>query len=404
MVPIILNTPIQHHEDIPDEAVWTPADSGHFSISSAWKIIRKKHAKDLINTFIWHKNFPFKVSFFIWRALRGKFPTNEKLANFGIESANCYCCHRPWRDEIDHILIAWNFANHIWKIHAALIRIEHSSTTLRCFLMNWRSIQYSNEIHKLLNQALPIFICWNLWKNRCSVKYGGKQSSIGKVFAKHLIFKDMIQLLITVFPYLQWSSSWKEVITMIEKYRHEIKVIPICWEKPTEGVYKLNTYGSALTNPGKIGGGGILRDDQGNMVYAYAIPLGFGSNNKIEMQAATHGVNWCLQHGYRKIILEVNSELLSKWLNHNSSPPWQIQQHMQELLAISLSISNANIPSAKLIAQLIIYLNGVIDKISFNIFTLIINYLGHLKEVIFRKKMGMQNFRRKRLRRIKQPP
>ncbi|XP_049368158.1 uncharacterized protein LOC125833012 [Solanum verrucosum] len=292
IVPIILNIHIQHQGETPDEAIWTPADSGQFSISSAWEIIRKKQAKDLINTIIWHKNVPFKVSFFIWRALRSKLPTNEKLASFGIEPVNCYCCHRPGRDDIDHILVSGNFANHIWKVHTALLGIEHSYTTLRCLLMKWKSSQHSSEVHKLLHQALPILICWNLWKNRCSAKYGGKQSSIGRV--KYLIFKDIMQLFITVFPYLQWPSNWKDVISMIENCRHELKVIPVGWDKPIMGLYKLNTDGSALTNPGKIGGGGILRDGQGNLVYAYAIPLGFGTSNKAEIQAAAYGVNWCV--------------------------------------------------------------------------------------------------------------
>uniref|UniRef100_M1DEJ8 RNase H family protein n=2 Tax=Solanum tuberosum TaxID=4113 RepID=M1DEJ8_SOLTU len=175
---------------------------------------------------------------------------------------------------------------------------------------------------------------------------------------------------------------------MIEKCRHELKVIAVCWEKPTVGVYKLNTDSSTLNNPGKIGGGGILRDDQGNMVYAYAIPVGFGTNNKAEIQAAIHGVTWCMQHGYRKIILEVDSELLSNGSTTTAHHLGRFNSTCRnsKISAISLSTSNANIPSGKLIAQLTIYLNGAIGKISFNIFTLIINYLGHLKEVIFWKK------------------
>ncbi|WMV45625.1 hypothetical protein MTR67_039010 [Solanum verrucosum] len=404
IVPIILNTHIQQHEETHDEAVWTPTDSAQFSISSTWETIRKKHAKDLINTFIWHKNFPFKVSFFIWRALRGKLPTNEKLASFGIEPANCYCCHRPGRDDIDHILVSGNFANHIWKVHAALLGIEHSCTTLRSLLMTWRSSQHNNEVHKLFNQALPIFICWNLWKNRCSVKYGGKQSSIGRV--KYLIFKDMMQLFIIVFPYLQWPSNWKDVIIMVENCRHELKVIPVGLDKPTMGVYKLNIDGSALTYPGKIGGGGILRDHQGNLVYAYVIPLGFGTNNKTEIDEAAHGVNWCVQHGYKKIILEVDSELLSNWLNHNNSPPWQLQQHIQELKNISSqceyfqckhTFREANCTAVHLSKWS--HRQDIIQHF----------YTYHQLPSASRgsyilEKMAMQNFRRKRLRRIKQPP
>lgn len=48
----------------------------------------------------------------------------------------------------------------------------------------------------------------------------------------------------------------------------------VLWEKPLIGIYKLNTDGSLMHNPGRIGGGGILRDIQGKLVYAFYIPLG----------------------------------------------------------------------------------------------------------------------------------
>lgn len=55
-------------------------------------------------------------------------------------------------------------------------------------------------------------------------------------------------------------------------------------------LFKLNTYGSALHNPGNIGGGGILKDSLGNMIYAFIIPLGVGTNNQVETMVAIHGL------------------------------------------------------------------------------------------------------------------
>lgn len=65
---------------------------------------------------------------------------------------------------------------------------------------------------------------------------------------------------------------------------------------------KLNTDGSALENPGKIWDGGIFRDYQGYMIYAFATSLGMGTNNQVEIQATMFEVHWCIQHGYNKII------------------------------------------------------------------------------------------------------
>ncbi|WMV30186.1 hypothetical protein MTR67_023571 [Solanum verrucosum] len=57
------------------------------------------------------------------------------------------------------------------------------------------------------------------------------------------------------------------------------------------------------------------------MVYAFTIPLGYGTNNKVETLVAIHGIEWCIQHGYRRIILEIDSELLTRWLTHSLKPP-----------------------------------------------------------------------------------
>uniref|UniRef100_M1A305 RNase H type-1 domain-containing protein n=1 Tax=Solanum tuberosum TaxID=4113 RepID=M1A305_SOLTU len=68
------------------------------------------------------------------------------------------------------------------------------------------------------------------------------------------------------------------------------------------------------------------------MVYAFIIPLGSGTNSQAETLAAAHGIQWCLQHDFKKIILEINSELLTKWLSHKIKPPWSLQQHISPLI------------------------------------------------------------------------
>ncbi|KAH0657989.1 hypothetical protein KY289_026737 [Solanum tuberosum] len=195
--------------------------------------------------------------------------------------------------------------------------------------MSWWGMAAKNEVHKLIIQTLPILICWNLWKNRCSVKYGQKKSNVARV--KYMIFKDTFQLLMVTYPYCSWPNNWEDMINEVEKCSQDIRIITISWQSPSSPFLKLNTDGNALHNPGKIGGGGILRDSNGNMIYAFAIPLGIGTNNQAETQAATHGLDWCVQHGYRKVILEVDSELLTKWLNHKSKPPWKLQKYITQL-------------------------------------------------------------------------
>ncbi|WMV41203.1 hypothetical protein MTR67_034588 [Solanum verrucosum] len=122
------------------------------------------------------------------------------------------------------------------------------------------------------------------------------------------------------------------------------------WKTPPINKYKLNTDGGALHNPEKIGGGGILRDDQGVIIYAFVVPFGEGTNNQAEVQAASYGLNW-----------EANStaDLLAK-----HSHQQDIEQHYY---------TSHQLPQA-------------------------------VKGSYLLEKMGVHNFRRKKLKRIKQPP
>lgn len=61
---------------------------------------------------------------------------------------------------------------------------------------------------------------------------------------------------------------------MVEKTIYDIKIIITCWYKPTPNLVKLNIDGSALTNLGKVGAGDIFRNDQGDLIFAFASPMG----------------------------------------------------------------------------------------------------------------------------------
>ena len=158
---------------------------------------RKKRLTLLINVF-GIKIFLSKFSFFIWRALSNKLPTNESLLKFGKEEEDCYCYYRKGKDDINHILITGHFAKYIWRIHTKRVVVETGSTTLRSLLLQWRRLTANNEVQKLILHILPNIICWNLRKYRCSVKYGNKQSSIQRV--EIAIFKDTMQIIQAVYP------------------------------------------------------------------------------------------------------------------------------------------------------------------------------------------------------------
>ncbi|WMV50073.1 hypothetical protein MTR67_043458, partial [Solanum verrucosum] len=160
-------------------------------------------------------------------------------------------------------------------------------------------------------------------------------------FTNKIISKVLSMRLATVLPILLSANqsgfvrvTWSTLVDCIELCKQDTKVTLVMWKTPPPSKYKLNTDGSALYNPGKIGGGGILRDDRGYIIYAFAIPFGEGTNDQAEVQAACYGLNWCIQHGYNNILLEVDSELLTKWLSQMSIPPWRLHSEVEGTRAL----------------------------------------------------------------------
>ncbi|KAH0655402.1 hypothetical protein KY285_030284 [Solanum tuberosum] len=117
-------------------------------------------------------------------------------------------------DDVEHIFLQGHFTGHIWKFFAGSMGLQLQQHSLHNQILCWSGVTGKNTTHTMIIHILPIVICWNLWKNRCSAKYGGKTSNIHK----------------------------------------EIRVTLVMWKTPPRTRYKLNKDGSALHNPGKIGG------------------------------------------------------------------------------------------------------------------------------------------------------
>ncbi|WMV52363.1 hypothetical protein MTR67_045748 [Solanum verrucosum] len=64
----------------------------------------------------------------------------------------------------------------------------------------------------------------------------------------------------------------------------------VCWKFPENGVLKLKTDGSYCPASGKSGMRGVLRDDRGNLIFAFSSPSSGSSITEAEAKAASYGL------------------------------------------------------------------------------------------------------------------
>ena len=89
----------------------------------------------------------------------------------------------------------------------------------------------------------------------------------------------------------------------------------IKWEKPVNGWRKLNVDGASLVNTGKAGGGGLLRDEEGNWLGGFARRIGSTNSFTVELWALRDGLILCNQLKVQAVNIELDAKAVVDAIN-----------------------------------------------------------------------------------------
>ncbi|KAM3217361.1 hypothetical protein P3L10_026804 [Capsicum annuum] len=103
---------------------------------------------------------------------------------------------------------------------------------------------------------------------------------------------------------------------------------------PPKNYLKLNTDGCLKGNLGEAGGGGILRDHQGNISMAFQSYFGNCSNNMDEGLAILKGLQWCATNHVQNVIIEADSMIVIDMIKSKNIMVWQMQDIVKQIRKI----------------------------------------------------------------------
>jgi len=82
------------------------------------------------------------------------------------------------------------------------------------------------------------------------------------------------------------------------------------WHPPSKGFLKYNIDGASKDNLGTMGFGGVLRDEDGSILFLFHCHLRKSTNNMAELMALEQCLEFIKLDNCLNVIIEANSELV----------------------------------------------------------------------------------------------
>ncbi|XP_015167940.1 uncharacterized protein [Solanum tuberosum] len=275
--------------NVDDRPICTPTQNGSFTMASAWEIQRQKNDKSCFDSNTWCKRVPLKMSFILWRVVRDRIPTDSRLTKMGIAMpSRCCCCKSPQEEDVDHFSCSEEFAKKIWSILCGSLGIPFDNISIRMLIKFWWTWKTKNPVLNMLMKCIPVITLWELWKTRCGAKYGTDNYNTWKSINN--ISSSLVLILKGQFEKIKVDPDWESVRYLLISNIPDKKIVQVKWLKPSNSFVKINSDGSC--KDGYCGGGGVIRDHRGHLIFAYSLNLGHSTNNWAEAKALLYGIEW----------------------------------------------------------------------------------------------------------------
>ncbi|KAL0920848.1 hypothetical protein M5K25_007863 [Dendrobium thyrsiflorum] len=290
-----------------DQILFTLSNNGNFVFKVAWDHIRNKKDSTMVYNRIWCNNIPTSYSILVWRICKGYIPVDVCLWKKGFYlPSKCQCCYHV--ESINHVFVNGPIASRVWIWFDAFFNTDYFSGHLT--FNHLLTVIFHNTTRGHIKIITAMSLIWFLWLDRNDSKYRNVTMNHNRIIART---KEKINSLYKVNLINQkqfrgFKFTAKKLNNNLFEDLYEPCYRYVIWKKPKDCYIKINTDGSVSDN--RYGCGGILRNNEGKLIQAFASPLVKCSVLMAELMALYKVLQICLTAGFFKVWIETDSSLV----------------------------------------------------------------------------------------------
>ncbi|XP_019054578.1 PREDICTED: uncharacterized protein LOC109115242 [Nelumbo nucifera] len=171
-------------------------------------------------------------------------------------------------------------------------------------------------------------VVWTVWEERNLRIFKDKERSkevVIEMITLRVVHWVKTLKLFADFKIEDFFRSWGTIASSASRR----SVINESWSPPNDGWKKLNFDGSCLGNPDPSGIGGVIREENGNVLAVFSGPNQHGDVESSEMKAAVLGVEKAKEMGIYRLIIGGDSKIVIKWLKKGEGIIWQLRNELR---------------------------------------------------------------------------
>ena len=320
-------TPIPLTTRMNDRLAWKYSPRGEFDLKSAYLLTTAARGDvPFMGNWIWKLKTMPRIQIFVWKCMHYSIGVNQCLMSRGVNvESNCPRCHRE-PESILHALRDCPVSKRIWQqLGRQATEAFFSNQNMREWLrLNAQSGHHFGSIQIPWCQVF-LFTIWLIWKDRNQLVFRNKNLNPN-------LEKDILDRASEYFYCACNQLSTKRLVLK-----------SICWEKPREGWLTLNVDGAAAGASGMAGGGGLIRDGNGDWVIGFARKIGTTTSFMAELWALRDGLLLCLQIQAQAVCVELDAKAVVDAFNMQNYSNTVISSIMDDCRHLASQISHLRV-------------------------------------------------------------